>query len=677
MTVQLPRDTRYRLQRSEAVGPILLAVSAGLLAGGFAIFFRWLIDAVRDVFFGWGAALAASLPGGLSEIHFLLVPVAGLVLTSWIVRRWAPEASGHGVPEVQYAARRRGGRIRPRVAPIKAIASAITIGSGGSVGREGPIVQMGATLGSMVGQVSGLAPAQTKLLLACGAAGGIGATFNAPIAGVLFALEVILGSFAARSFGLVVIASVAATALSRAALGPEPAFHLVQPFALVSVRELPLYFLFGSVAGLLSTAYVRSIHGFEMAFERWRTSQTLKAAAGGLALGVMAYFGSTLILGVGYEGVDTALAGELALGMMVLLVVLKMLATSITLAAGGSGGVFAPALFIGAMAGGAFGQLANMVFPAWTAPSGAYALVGMAALFGGAAHAPITAVLILFEMTGDYQIILPLMLSVGVSYLVASRALRDSIYSIKLRRLIGADERRSEVDVLDVLLVDDVMSQAFETVAPTLGVDAIAELARSSEAASWPVANGRGELVGIVTATDLERAMMENQVAELQVSDIMTPTVITLQPGDTLRHAFRRFGQLDVRMIPVVEDSKARRIVGVLRRHEMLWAHRAVTEEHQRLLEAAGRETDWLPETAVQVEFHVGSKEGEWAAGRRIRDLDPPLNTLVSLIRRAGTIFVPHGGTRIESSDTLVFLTTKESEGALTAWLGARQRVGR
>jgi CIC family chloride channel protein len=606
--------------------------------------------------------------GVWSELQILLAPAIGLVIVVLVVQRWAPEARGHGVPEVQYAVRMRGGRIRGRVAAVKAVASAICIGSGGSVGREGPIVQIGSALGSSTARLAGFGPEQTKLLAACGAAAGIGATFNAPIAGVLFALEVILGSFAARSFGLVVISSVAATALSRSVLGPEPAFRLLDRFSLVSLGEFPLYLLLGTLLGLLAALYVKSIDRFEIAFERWRRPLTLKAATGGLAVGAMGLFGSTLIFGVGYEGVDLALAGELTVGLMLLLVFLKMLATSLTLAAGGSGGVFAPALFIGAMAGGAFGLMVNGAFPEWTAPSGAYALVGMAALFGAAAHAPITAILILFEMTDDYQIILPLMLAVVVSHLTKSRVLADSIYSIKLARLGGMEGPRREVSVLDLLLVVDAMRENFDTVSPDLPLDKLAEMARIRRTRSWPVVDSAGELVGIVAGTDLELALVSGDERPSTVGDIMSTSVVTLRPSDTLREAFRRFAERDIQLIPVVEDPDGLRLAGVLRRHEMVWAYKTVSDEHQQLLDTVRGKRPGELEDVIQIDVGVGRNERR-LANLLLRDIRLPPEVLVTLVRREGRLFVPQGKTRVRAGDVLLLMTTSEHESELRDWI--------
>ena len=659
---------RTRIQRSETVAPVGLAVTIGALAGGGAIALRTLIRLVQWLFFEQGGVLAARLPDPLpSRIHLLLAPAVGMVIVSWIVRRWAPEAKGHGVPEVQYAIRKMGGRIRARVAAVKALASALSIGSGGSVGREGPIVQIGSSLGSSVGQMVGMGPDQTRILVAAGAAGAIGATFNAPIAGVMFAMEVILGTFAARSFGLVVIASVTATAISQAVLGNEPAFR-VEQFTLVSDWEFPLYLLLGVFAGLIALAYVQSVYWFEDSFDAWEVAPSLKALLGGLGVGAMGYWGSELLFGVGHEGVELALAGEMTLGFMLALVVLKVLATSVTLGAGGSGGVFAPALFIGAMAGGAFGKMANRLLPELTAPPGAYALVGMAALFGAAAHAPITGIIILFEMTDNYRIILPLMFAVVVAHLLASTIYRDSIYSIKLRRRGALTTARQEMGVLDLLLATDAMSPEFETVPPGLSLDELAGRAREGKTRSWLVLGAGDELEGIVTETDLEEAIVDGRAEGAAVRDVMTTSLITCTPAEPLRTVFRRFADRAVFQLPVVDAEDPRVVVGVLRRNELLWAYKELADEHQRLLERTGAQVGPGGESVqMEVQVREGQKD---LCFRRIRDISLPPDTLIALMRRGERAVVPKGNTRVEPGDVLVLLTTRDHEEHLREWVG-------
>ncbi len=663
------RRLRLRAQRSETVVPVALAVAIGLLSGAGAVLLRSMIGWARWLFFDqgdrWLGLVRIPL---LEQSHLLLAPALGMVIVSWMVRKWAPEAEGHGVPEVQYAIRMLGGRIRHRVAVVKAVASALSIGSGGSVGREGPIVQIGSSLGSSLAQIVGFGPDRIRLMVAAGSAGAIAATFNAPIAGVMFAMEVILGSFAARSFGLVVIASVSATAVSQAVLGQEPAFRLIEQFTLRSDWEFPLYLVLGLFTGLVALVYIRAVYFFEDFFHGWRASPLFKAAVGGLAVGALGTFGSHYLFGVGHEGVELALRGEMTIAFMLALVAMKILATSITLGAGGSGGVFAPALFIGAMAGGAFGKWANLLLPDLTAHPGAYALVGAAALFGAAAHAPITGIIILFEMTNNYRIILPLMFSVVVAYLMASRLQADSIYSVKLRRKGGMARARAEASILDILLVTDAMSLDFETVTPDLSLDELAERARAGRVRSWPVVDEEGELVGIVSQSDLEEAIIEGRAEGARVGDIMSTSVVTCTPGESLRMAFQRFAERDVFQIPVVEDRGSRRLTGVLRRNELLWAYKELADEHQRLLERTAPGVRAAAES-VQIEMEV-EPDRPGLSFRRIRDLRLPRDTLVVLLRRGDRTLVPRGDTVVEPGDVLVLLTTPEQEEAVKAWIG-------
>ncbi len=668
---------RTYVQRSDTVAPVAMAVAVGAVAAVGAIVLRLLIRAVQWFFFDQGANLgqAIGLPWA-GRLHMLVVPAIGMVVVSWMVRKWAPEAQGHGVPEVQFAVRMLGGRIRARVAALKAVASAISIGSGGSVGREGPIVQIGSSLGSTLGQTLGLGAEQTKVLVAAGAAGGIAATFNAPIAGVLFAMEVVLGSFAARSFGLVVISSVTATAVSQAVLGREPAFQLVKDFTLVSEWELLLYLALGVFTGLVALAYTRSVYWFEDTFDSWKTSPTIKAVVGGLGVGALGFFGSELIFGVGHEGVEMALDEEVALGLMLALVVLKILATSITLAAGGSGGTFAPALFIGAMAGGAFGHEVHRLLPDITASSGAYALVGMAAVFGASAHAPITGIIILFELTDNYRIILPLMLSVVVAYLMASAMYHDSIYSLKLRRTGALTSPRREMGVLDLLVVADAMSPEFATTTPGMPLDSLVQAAREGKTRSWLVLGPNQGLKGIVTDRDLEEAVVSERVKGATVGDIMTTALITCRPGEPLRTAFRRFADRTVYEIPVVDAERPRQVLGVLRRDELIWAYKELSDEHQRLLEKTGGDIGAGRGDSVQLE--VQCREGqESVCFRRIRDIQLPPNTLVALLRRGERAVVPKGNTVVEPGDVLVLLTTRDRQEELRQWIEELEGVAR
>lgn len=416
----------------------LVAVAVGLACGAAAVGFRWLIEGVTFVatghtdYSGAGGAAHPLLPG-LGGWFVLAVPVLGGLLYGPLVARFAPEARGHGVPEVMLAVARQGGRIRPRVAVVKSLASALCIGTGGSVGREGPIVQIGSALGSVAGQRLGFGADRMRLLVACGAAAGVAATFNAPVAGVFFALEVILRDFEVEAIGMVVLSAVAASVVGRLALGSAP-FLALPAFRVVSLVELGLYAALGALAAVVGIAFVRVLYGMEdLADEVWRGPDWARPAAGGVLLGVLLLLVPQMY-GVGYPVLERAVDGREVLLALVGLLVAKVLATSLTLAIGGSGGVFAPSLFTGAMLGAAFGTVAHAALPALTAPAGAYAVVGMAAVFAATARAPIAAVLIVFELTGDYAIILPLMLAVAVAAGLANALTADTVYTLKLRR---------------------------------------------------------------------------------------------------------------------------------------------------------------------------------------------------------------------------------------------------
>lgn len=665
---RLLRMVRQRLQGSDTLGPLTLAVAVGLLAGGGAVILRGMIRGVQWLFFDQGARLqeltGLPVPPWLVTV---MAPAVGLVVVVLILRDWAPEARGSGVPEVQYAVRMRGGRIHPRVIVAKAVTAAINIGSGGSVGREGPIVQIGATCGSGVGQLAGVGAQEMRLLVAAGAAGAIGATFNTPIAGVLFALEVILGSFAARSFGLVVVASVSAIAVSQIFLGTEPAFRLVEEFRLASNWELALYPLLGVITGLIAVLYVRSVYGIGDRFDGWSAPFWFKAWVGGILVGLLGTFGHGHLFGVGNEGVEAAMAGELTMGLMAALVFMKILATAVTLGAGGSGGVFAPALFIGAMAGGAFGMAVDTLLPALAGSPGAYALVGAAAVFGAAAHAPMTAIIILFEMTDNYRIILPLMLAVVLAQLIAYRISPDSIYSIKLRRR-GALGCPREPGTLDFVLVADAMSEEVPSVPPGLSLTGLAERAREERTRSWVVQDGEGRPVGIVSVTDLEQAILEGEMEGRRVAEIMTKGLVTAQPGESLRQAFERFAERDVYQMPVVDPEQDESLVGVLRRTEMMWAYKELADEHSRLMER----TEALPAhrrfESVNVEIQVRADQ-KGVCNRTVQEIAVPEHILIALLRRGERTVVPRGFTRVEAGDVLTLITTREYEAELREWV--------
>jgi len=549
---------------------VLLAVTIGVGSGLGAYAFRWLIGFVHHILWERGATLLPWAPLGT-----LLVPAVGGALVGPLVYWFAREAKGHGVPEVMLAIAQQGGRIRLRVVLVKAVASALCIGSGGSAGREGPIVQIGSALGSALGQLFRLPPELLRTVLAAGAAGGIAATFNAPIAGVLFSLEVILREFSARAFSVVVLASVTATVISRALLGNSPAFF-VPAYELRSPWELLFYAVLGVLAALVARAFVWVLYRSEDLFDAWAIPEYLKPIAGGFCVGLIG-LALPQVFGVGYETVEQVLRGPVPVVLLGALVVGKLVATSLTLGSGGSGGVFSPSLFMGAALGSGVGTFCHWLFPAVTAASGAYALVGMAAVFGGAAHAPITSILILFEMTGDYRIILPLMTAVVISTLVSHLLSRETVYTIKLRRR-GIDILTPpRPDPLAHIHVVDVMSRNVVTMAVDLPFGEVLEYLRQHPYTSFPVVDGNNRLEGILGYGELREVLTAERPDEsLTARNLMRSPPPVCYSDDTLTEVTEKFRLSDVGRLPVVEKDDPGILVGVISHTDLLGAYERV-----------------------------------------------------------------------------------------------------
>ncbi|MFE7173257.1 chloride channel protein [Streptomyces sp. NPDC057616] len=490
-----------------------LAVAVGAGAGAGSVVFRWCIETFTRLLSGH-ADYAAS-PGAdnphvpwLGPCFVLLTPVIGGLLYGPLVNRFAKEARGHGVPEVMLAVAQRGGRISPKVAVVKTLASALCIGSGGSVGREGPIVQIGSALGSTLGRLSKAAEGRTKLLVACGAAGGIAATFNAPLAGVFFAMELILATFSAEAFGATVLASVTASIIGRASFG-DNAFLNLPDFRVDHLSQYGLFAVLGVGAAAVGVGFSRFLYLIEDACDwLWRGPEWLRPAVGGLLLGLV-LLALPEMYGVGYPVLQRATEGGYAVGFLLLLLAGKMLATSLTIGIGGSGGVFAPSLFIGAMLGSAYGIGVHHLLPRSAGAVGAYALVGMGAVFAGAARAPITAVVILFELTGEYSIILPLMLAIVLATATSRLLTRDTIYTLKLRRR-GIDlEGPVPGARIGTQHVEAVMEPLPAPLPASTTLADAADLLSLSGHGALPVVDDAGHYTGVVTARAVAEALAE------------------------------------------------------------------------------------------------------------------------------------------------------------------------
>ncbi|MBW2249639.1 MAG: chloride channel protein [Deltaproteobacteria bacterium] len=549
----------------------VLAVFVGLAGGFGAVGFRYLINFFQSVAYGSDGNLldlVQSIPWYLR----VSVPALGGLVVGPLVYFLAREAKGHGVPEVMEAVALKSGLIRKRLVIIKALASAICIGTGGSVGREGPIVQIGSAIGSTIGQMLKISADRMRTLVGCGAAAGIAATFNAPIAGSMFALEIILGDFGLATFSPIVISSVIATAVSRHFLGDAPAF-IVPAYELVSAWEFPLYVLLGLFCAVVAVTFIKTLYRMEDIFDGLKFPEYLKAVTGGIILGVISLL-FPQILGVGYGAIDLSLGQSYAWWLLLVLVMCKILATSITIGSGGSGGIFAPSLFMGAMAGGFFGTVVHILFPSVTASPGAYSIVGMGAVVSATTHGPLTALLMLFEMTGDYKIILPLMITCIISSIAGRQFFKESIYTLKLvRRGINLEEGK-EVNVLKSIIVSEVMNTEVETITEALGLERLAEIISKSKYNSFPVVRDGNKLTGILSFFDYNEAIFDENLKGLVVAkDIATSDVVTISTDDNLYNALEKITFKDFAILPVVSTDDPTKLIGVLTRRDIMSAY--------------------------------------------------------------------------------------------------------
>ena len=664
---QMWRAVVERVRASETTAPIIIAVTIGLGAGLASIAFRRLIDLSHYFFF---LILGGMLDNWLGvAVTIALVSLGGLIvglLTTYV----SPESKGHGVPDVMLAVAQRGGRIRPAVALFKMITAAITIGSGGSAGREGPIVQIGSAFGSTVAQLLRLPDRRTVLSVACGAAGGIAATFNAPMSGVIFALEVILSRFTALSFGLIVMSAASATVVSHALSieGDSPAFNLVREHAMRSVPDLLFFLVLGALCSVVAWAYMRLLYLVEDITDSATLPPWIKPAIGGALVGVAAIW-TPQIMGTSYETIEASLNNNMAMKTLFVLCVAKIVCTAFTVGSGGSGGIFAPALYIGAMFGGGFGSLMNLWFPGQASPPGAFALVGMAAVFGGAAHAPVTAIFILFEMTDDYRIIIPLMSATVISTLVSQRLTRESIYTMKLKRS-GIDLGRSrDLNLMDAVTVAEAMDESVEAVPPNLPLTDLIERLRQGHRTGFPVVDVDGRLTGIVTRRDVEEAILARRNPDqLTVGDVCTRHVIVCRPDQTLSEALSQFGTYNFGRLPVIDPERPERIIGILDRSHIIAAYAEASSQGMDLLGKADAIQSISQKNEMVLEqAHVTA--GSQLAHVYVREAAFPPESTLGAIRRASQTLVPRGSTQILPGDRIFLLTTRENARSVRRWL--------
>ena len=548
---------------------LILAALLGFLAGFASTFFRWMIEFFESIFSVKGFSLAG-IPPQTYPFLLPLMPMLGGLFIGLICKYFPNAVNENGVHKVMYAVALNDGKVRKRTIASCAVTSSITIGSGGSAGREGPTVQIGAAVGSTIGQLLHLSTERMRVLVGCGAAAGIAASFNAPLAGVLFALEIILGDFAIHTFSPIIIASVIGTVTGRALEGNEVTFN-VPVHELVHPTEIIFYLALGMLCGIVARLFTFMYFYIQKVFEeKLKTADIYKPAIGGLIVGMISIF-MPQILGNGYDVMEQALTGQMFWGLAFLLVFMKIICTSITLGSGGMGGVFAPSLFIGAMVGTAFGSSVHFIFPTLSASAETYSVVGMGAVAGAVMQAPLTNILMLFELTNDYTLILPIMATCIAASYTYQRFTKHSIYmQYLLNKGINIRHGR-ETSIMNSIKVQDVMSTDITTIAQEMPFRKILETISYSKNFYFPVLDNKGDMTGILSFSDIREVIFEEQLGDLLVAGELANTkVYSLTPQQNLYEAMEIFSQLDVDQLPVVRSEDKLKVIGMLTRGDMM-----------------------------------------------------------------------------------------------------------
>ncbi|MGH7691462.1 MAG: chloride channel protein [Candidatus Dormibacteria bacterium] len=623
--------------RTSRGGLFLTALAVGVGAGAGAVVFRYLIFLFTFLVTGhpnYGQAGRVSSPHlpGLGFWFILLAPAVGGLIYGPLIHFFARESRGHGVPEVMVAVAESGGRIRPQVAAIKALASALCIGTGGSVGREGPIVQIGSSLASTFGQWIRMPESRLRLLVACGAAGGISATFNAPLAGAFFGLELILREVSAETVVALVLSSMAADAVGQLAFGTHPFFHLPQ-LTIGGGWALPLCACLGLLAGLAGVGFQKTLYLLEDGWNHFwgGRPEWARPAVGGLLLGAV-LLALPQLYGVGYPVLQHAITSGYVLWFLVALGAGKILACSITIAMGGSGGIFAPSLFIGTMLGISFGLIAHMWFGAGIGAAGAFGMVGMGAVFAGAARAPLTAIAATLEMTGDTRLVLPAMLAVGVATAVSLRLTHGTIYTTKLLRRGTDIDRTRPSTLMQQLRVDEVMRRL-------PGIQATAPTAASGAAETAPQTGVGSPPQAVFSQETLEQAVRQLAIYGHTGLPVISPDGERVEGWLNNRDVMAAFA---ARLGRTVSDSGAAA-------RSAAWAadnpHSEATEVRNPLV--GYRLVD------LQLPRH-------WS-GLTVSEIAWPPSTLVVTVRRGRQLLTPTGATELRQADLLTFLVPASS----------------
>jgi CIC family chloride channel protein len=520
----------------------------------------------------------------LSQWMILWIPALGGLLSGLLVFNFAPEAEGHGTDAMVESFHRKKGIVRKRVPIIKTIASAITIGSGGSAGKEGPIAQIGSGFASFLASLLKMNERDRRIMLLAGAAGGLGAIFKAPLGSALFATEVLYRRPEFEFEGIIpcILSSIVGYTVFTFYYGWETIYHIPKfPF---TPNELFFYGIFGFLCAAVGFFYIYVFYGMrDQFFKKLHLPRSLKPAIGGLMLGGLALF-LPQILGGGNEWVQSAIDGKLAVGLMLVLAFAKIFATSFTISSGGSGGVFAPSLFIGSMVGGFYGHLCSKLFPHWVTHPSAFVFVGMGGFFAGVAKVPIASLIMVAEMTGGYSLIVPLMIVSTISYLLLGDL---SLYEKQVPTRVDSPAHIGDftIDILDHVSVRDALppDRKVEMIPEGMRFEEIMQSITDSNQSNFPVVDGAGRLKGILSLTDMRRVMLEKEIHQLVVAkDLATVDVLTVTPEDNLNTALKKMTEAEIRELPVVSKEDPRKVISMLSRKDIIRTYHDEIERHKK-----------------------------------------------------------------------------------------------
>lgn len=556
---------------------LILGGITGILCGFGAVIFHLSIEWIYEIFFLESAHFfhLESFLHGKSYFHvviLVLIPAIGGLIVGTLAYFFENGKKGEGIPNVIDSVASKGGRIKGSVAILKTIQSAVSIGTGGAGGKEGPIVQIGAAIGSAFGQFLQITPDKLKILVGCGAAAGLSAAFNAPLGGALFSMEIIIRNFNTRYFSPIIVASVFGTVISRIFLGNEPAFQIPK-YALESNNEFIFYIILGVLAGLTAVYFVKIFLKIDDYFEGVKVPAYIRPAIGGLLVGLI---GIVLpgVYGFSYKFIDSSLYNHASFYILLSLLIFKPIATGFTIGSGGSGGTFAPSLFTGAMLGGAFGQAINFLFPEYQVFPGAYALVGMAAVVAGTTHASLTALIMVFELTNNYKIILPLMLTIIIASIVSRSILKGSLYTLKFdKEGKQIDIYGRKVSILKNIPVHTLLESYTDFVSPRDSYDTILKALQQSRFNTLLVRDDAKNIIGQITFQHIRTALLDEEsksiLPYLVANDLLLSKVPQIETSSNAEEALSILEYNEIDFLPIF-DKEQKTFVGVVTKDKIL-----------------------------------------------------------------------------------------------------------